>query len=136
MKFRDIRRRLRADGWYRTRCEGSHEQWSHPTKSGTVTVAGHDRGEGRAEDVAVDRTAGRMEVTMRYAVIYETTSTGFSAYVPDLPGVAVAGKSRDETREMLRKAVAWHLEAIVASGQSIPQPITGAEELELGPEAA
>lgn len=73
---------------------------------------------------------------MRYAVIYEATSTGFSAYVPDLPGVAVAGKSRDETRELLRKAVAWHLEAMLASGQSIPQAITGAEELELGPEAA
>jgi predicted RNase H-like HicB family nuclease len=77
-----------------------------------------------------------MEVTMRYAVIYEATPTGFSAYVPDLPGVAVAGNSRDETREMLRKAVAWHLEALIADGQSIPAPTTGAEELELGPQAA
>jgi predicted RNase H-like HicB family nuclease len=77
-----------------------------------------------------------MEVTMRYAVIYEATSTGFSAYVPDLPGVAVAGSSRDETREMLRKAVAWHLEALIADGQPIPAPTTGAEELELGPHAA
>jgi predicted RNase H-like HicB family nuclease len=77
-----------------------------------------------------------MEVTMRYAVIYEPTATGFSAYVPDLPGVAVAGKDRDETREMLRKAVAWHLEAMLARGQSPPAPVTGAEELDLGPEAA
>jgi predicted RNase H-like HicB family nuclease len=77
-----------------------------------------------------------MEVTMRYAVIYEATPTGFSAYVPDLPGVAVAGSSRDETREMLRKAVAWHLEALLADGQPIPNATTGAEELELGPEAA
>jgi len=73
---------------------------------------------------------------MRFAVIYEATSTGFSAYVPDLPGVAVAGKSRDETRDMLRKAVAWHLEAMLANGEPIPVPTTGAEELELGPEAA
>jgi predicted RNase H-like HicB family nuclease len=77
-----------------------------------------------------------MEVTMRYAVIYEATPTGFSAYVPDLPGVAVAGNSRDETREMLRKAVAWHLEALLADGQPVPKATTGAEELELGPEAA
>ncbi|MEA2689473.1 MAG: hypothetical protein QOD51_2080, partial [Candidatus Eremiobacteraeota bacterium] len=89
-----------------------------------------------AEDVAIDRATGRMEMTMWYAVIYEPTATGFSAYVPDLPGIAVAGKSRDETREMLRKAIAWHLDAMLASGQSIPPPVTGAEELELGPEAA
>jgi predicted RNase H-like HicB family nuclease len=77
-----------------------------------------------------------MELTMRYAVIYETTTTGFSAYVPDLPGVAVAGASRDETRALLRKAIAWHLEAMVADGLPVPPPTTGAEELELGPEAA
>ena len=75
-------------------------------------------------------------MTMRYAVIYETTPTGFSAYVPDLPGVAAAGSSRDETRELLRKAVAWHIEAMLADDQPVPRPTTGAEELELGPEAA
>jgi len=69
---------------------------------------------------------------MRYAVIYEATPTGFSAYVPDLPGVAVAGSSREEARTMLMKAVAWHLEAMVARGEAIPEPTTGAEELELG----
>jgi len=73
---------------------------------------------------------------MRYAVIYEATATGFSAYVPDLPGVAAAGDSRDETRELLRKAVIWHLDALKADGALIPVPTTGAEELELGPEAA
>jgi predicted RNase H-like HicB family nuclease len=56
--------------------------------------------------------------------------------VPDLPGVAVAGASRDETRELLRKAVAWHHEALIADGHPVPRPTTGAEELELGPEAA
>ena len=73
---------------------------------------------------------------MRYAVIYETTSSGFSAYVPDLPGIAVAGSSRDEARAMLRKAIAWHLEALAARGEPIPAATTGAEELELDSEAA
>ena len=73
---------------------------------------------------------------MRYAVIYEATPTGFSAYVPDLPDVAVAGSSRDETRELLRKAVAWHLGAMLADGEPIPRATTGAEELELGPEGS
>lgn len=69
---------------------------------------------------------------MRYAVIYEATPTGFSAYVPDLPGVAAAGSSREEARELLRKAVVWHLEAMAAREEPIPKPTTGAEELELG----
>jgi predicted RNA binding protein YcfA (HicA-like mRNA interferase family) len=45
MKFREIRRLLRKDGWHRVRCEGSHEQWTHPRKAGKVTVAGHDSAE-------------------------------------------------------------------------------------------
>jgi len=70
---------------------------------------------------------------MRYAVIYEPTRTGFSAYVPDLPGVAVAGSDRAETRRMLIKAVTWHLEATVADRQPIPPPTIGAEELDFSP---
>jgi predicted RNA binding protein YcfA (HicA-like mRNA interferase family) len=59
MKFREIRRRLRADGWQRVRCEGSHEQWSHPAKSGTVTVAGHDRAEVAPKTLrSIERQAG------------------------------------------------------------------------------
>jgi predicted RNA binding protein YcfA (HicA-like mRNA interferase family) len=33
-------RRLRADGWQVIRQRGSHRQLHHPTKPGTVTVAG------------------------------------------------------------------------------------------------
>jgi predicted RNA binding protein YcfA (HicA-like mRNA interferase family) len=31
---------LHADGWYQVRQKGSHRQLHHPTKQGTVTVAG------------------------------------------------------------------------------------------------
>ena len=30
--------RLNADGWYEVRQAGSHKQFQHPTKPGTVTV--------------------------------------------------------------------------------------------------
>ena len=33
---------------------------------------------------------------MDYTVIYEATPTGFSAYLPDLPGCVAAGATRDE----------------------------------------
>jgi predicted RNA binding protein YcfA (HicA-like mRNA interferase family) len=31
---------LEADGWFEVRTKGSHRQFRHPTKPGTVTVAG------------------------------------------------------------------------------------------------
>lgn len=32
---------LEEDGWRLARTKGSHRQYHHPTKPGTVTVAGH-----------------------------------------------------------------------------------------------
>jgi predicted RNA binding protein YcfA (HicA-like mRNA interferase family) len=40
MKVSDIIRLIEADGWFLTRTRGSHRQYHHPTKPGTVTVAG------------------------------------------------------------------------------------------------
>ncbi|PYV72764.1 MAG: addiction module toxin, HicA family [Acidobacteria bacterium] len=34
-------KRLEQDGWRLVRTEGSHRQFHHPAKAGTVTVAGH-----------------------------------------------------------------------------------------------
>ena len=40
MKFRDLIRKIEADGWYLHKTVGSHGQYKHPGKSGRVTVAG------------------------------------------------------------------------------------------------
>jgi predicted RNase H-like HicB family nuclease len=73
---------------------------------------------------------------MRYTAIFEATKTGFSAYVPDLPGVAATGATIDEARARLKTAVAWQLEALVVDGDPIPVPTTIAEPLEVDPGAA
>jgi predicted RNA binding protein YcfA (HicA-like mRNA interferase family) len=39
-KVRDLIAALLADGWEQVRQKGSHRQFRHPSKSGTVTVAG------------------------------------------------------------------------------------------------
>ncbi len=41
MKVRDVIKQLEQDGWRLVRTKGSHRQFHHPTKPGTVTVAGH-----------------------------------------------------------------------------------------------
>lgn len=44
MTFREVIRILEADGWRLERQTGSHRQYRHPTKPGTVTVAAHTLG--------------------------------------------------------------------------------------------
>lgn len=41
MKVRDVLRLLHEDGWRLDRQRGSHRQFRHPLKLGTVTIAGH-----------------------------------------------------------------------------------------------
>jgi len=40
MKARDVIKLLEADGWELDRHVGSHRQYRHPSRAGTVTVAG------------------------------------------------------------------------------------------------
>jgi predicted RNA binding protein YcfA (HicA-like mRNA interferase family) len=40
MKVKDLIVLLEADGWVLVRTKGSHRQFHHPTKRGTVTVSG------------------------------------------------------------------------------------------------
>jgi predicted RNA binding protein YcfA (HicA-like mRNA interferase family) len=41
VKFREIIRLIEEDGWQLSRQRGSRRQYSHPDKSGKVTIAGH-----------------------------------------------------------------------------------------------
>jgi predicted RNA binding protein YcfA (HicA-like mRNA interferase family) len=40
MKVRDVIRRIEEDGWRYERQRGSHRIYRHPSKPGTVTIAG------------------------------------------------------------------------------------------------
>lgn len=40
MKVQELIVQLEADGWFFVRQKGSHRQYQHPSKPGTVTVAG------------------------------------------------------------------------------------------------
>lgn len=39
-KVKELVAQLEADGWFLVRTKGSHRQFHHPTKPGTVTVSG------------------------------------------------------------------------------------------------
>jgi predicted RNase H-like HicB family nuclease len=70
---------------------------------------------------------GKMSLDRPYLVVIERAERNFSAYVPDLPGCAVTGDTREETIELMRAAIALHLEGLRADGEPIPEPVTSAE---------
>lgn len=57
-----------------------------------------------------------------WTVVYERTRTGWSAYVPALPGVGAAGASHEETEQLIGEAIAMHLEGLAGDGLPIPEP--------------
>ena len=57
-----------------------------------------------------------------YAVVFERTSTGWSAYAPDLPGLGVTGATFEETEQLIREGILFHIEGLVADGDAVPEP--------------
>lgn len=67
---------------------------------------------------------------MKYAAVIEKTATGFSGYVPDLPGIGVAGETRAEVRKLLREAAEIYVAEKRARGARPPRATTVTEYVE------
>jgi len=61
---------------------------------------------------------------MHHTVICEATPTGYSAYVPDLPGLRAAGKTRSEVERLIRSAIRSHVAMMRSMGERVPAPST------------
>src|SRR5207253_5927515 len=57
-----------------------------------------------------------------YLAVIEREGEAWGAYCPDLPGVGVAGETREEVEALIREAVSLHLEALREAGDEIPAP--------------
>mgnify|MGYP002776991041 CR=1 FL=1 len=68
---------------------------------------------------------------MRYAIVIERTDTGYSAYVPDLPGCIATGASFAEAELEIRDAVIFHLEGLRADGIDIPPPTSQVDYVDI-----
>ncbi len=68
---------------------------------------------------------------MRYAVVFERSNTGYAAYVPDLPGCITTGRTLEETKELIKEAIAFHLEGMREEGLPIPEPTSLADVIEV-----
>lgn len=68
---------------------------------------------------------------MRYMVVYEETGTGWSAYVPDLPGCVAAAETREEIEGLIREAIRLHVAALREDNEPVPKPGTWTEMVEV-----
>ena len=57
-----------------------------------------------------------------WTVVYEKTATGWSAFVPALPGVAIAAATHDEAEQLISGAIALHVQGLTEDGLPIPDP--------------
>jgi len=71
----------------------------------------------------------KFETMHKYLIIIEKTKTGFSAYVPDLPGCIATGDSRTTVEKNIYEAVVFHIEGLKEDGLEVLMPTTESEML-------
>jgi predicted RNase H-like HicB family nuclease len=67
----------------------------------------------------------------KYTVFIEPTATGYSAYVPDLPGCVAAAATLEETRQLIKEAIEFHIQGMRIHGDVVPEPTQHVEQVEV-----
>ena len=68
---------------------------------------------------------------MTYLVVIEKGQNSFGAYIPDLPGCAVVGETREEALQLIREAVDLHVSALRERGDALPEPASSTEYVQV-----
>jgi predicted RNase H-like HicB family nuclease len=56
----------------------------------------------------------------KYLIIIEKTQTGYSAYVPDLPGCIATGRTKQMVEKSIYESIRFHLEGMKEMNLPIP----------------
>ena len=65
---------------------------------------------------------------MEYAVTLERGPNNYGASVPDLPGCVAAADTREETLELIREGIGYHIELMLEDGDPVPPPRMSLED--------
>lgn len=57
-----------------------------------------------------------------YLIVIEHDGATWGAYAPDLPGLGVAGSSREEVERLAGEAVQMHVAMLRELGEVVPEP--------------
>jgi predicted RNase H-like HicB family nuclease len=71
---------------------------------------------------------------MQYAVIFEQTATGWSAYVPDFPGLGVAGPTYEAVEQLIREGMVFTSKALLPMAIPFPNQPNVLRECRFPPE--
>jgi len=64
----------------------------------------------------------------KYLVVFEKTNTGYSAFVPNLPGCIATGPDRPSTEHSIYETIKLHIRGLKEEKEEIP---TGTAESEV-----
>ena len=70
-------------------------------------------------------------MTKRYLIVIEGTSTGYSAYSPDLPGCVATGSTELEVEQRMSQAIELHLAGLRQQGEPVPEPQSSSSYVEI-----
>ncbi len=68
---------------------------------------------------------------MKYLIIIEKSSGGFSASSPDLPGCISTGSTPEETEQNMREAITFHIDGLREDSYEIPTPTSRSSYVEI-----
>ena len=57
---------------------------------------------------------------MEYVILLEKTETGYSAHSPDVEGCVAAGETKEETIQLMKEALEFHIQGLKKEGDPIP----------------
>jgi predicted RNase H-like HicB family nuclease/predicted RNA binding protein YcfA (HicA-like mRNA interferase family) len=127
VKVREIIREIEEDGWIGVRQTGTHRQFRHPSKPGTVTVPGQKGDElAKGRLVALASRTISEAAMMEYAIVIEDAGSNYSAYVPNLPGCVSTGGSVEEATSNIREAITLHIKSLREHGEEVSMPTSRA----------
>ena len=58
------------------------------------------------------------------AVVHKDADSDFGVSFPDFPGCITAGRTLDEAKQMAIEALTGHIEAMLDTGETVPDPST------------
>lgn len=58
------------------------------------------------------------------AFVHKDPDSDYTVTFPDFPGCITAGATLDEARDMAREALPFHVEGLMADGESLPDPMS------------
>jgi predicted RNase H-like HicB family nuclease len=106
-----------------------------PDKAGKGDRGRASGTKGATDDAEQHSKAGAAEaqktVIKKFLVIVEKANGNYGAHAPDLPGCGALGGTVEETLRNMKRAMQMHIDAMVADGESVPEPTTLADYVEV-----